>query len=344
MIACNVKSLRYLRVGFESLVVESYANSRDSVSDAMQRDNSTKFGEVMKRCKGSDNRAELLLRLARLQVDGFDFHYLIEGRSGLRFDFSCLRCLAMTSCCGLVEAFAILQISKTGSRNTSGVVGSLENLNSFKLRHERTSTVLQSQLETFLTSLRPLGTLQVILEGCSKPQDLTSILKIHGPRLQILVWDERSGKRSTALHTTSIGHSAVGRLRNIAMYCRRLKYLGLSLPWETIATKKQWRYRVTPKGPQDFVFSDYSLVALCLNCLRDLRALNIRNMPKVSSLEFPIPMEDMCKSLATMVMNEVAKSPGCTRRLRNIALGALTYSDLRIGAGFFPPGDLRDFL
>ena len=67
-------------------------------------------------------------------------------------------------------------------------------------------------------------------------------------------------------------------------------------------------------------------------------------MPEVPSLKFPVPMEDMCKSMATMIMNEVAKYPDCTHRLRNIALGALTYSDLRIGAGFFPPGDLRDFL
>ena len=249
MIACNVKSLRYLRVGFESMVVESYANSRDSVSDAMQRDNSTKFGEVIKRCKGSDNRAELLLRLARLQVDGFDFHYLIEGRSGLRFDFSCLRCLALTSCCGLVEAFAILQISKTGSRNTSGVVGSLENLNSFKLRHERTTKIFQSQLETFLTSLRPLLSLQVILEGCSEPQDLTPILEIHGLRLQVLVWDERSSKRSTALHTTSITPYRNGHVHKIAEHCRRLKCLGLSLDWEVIEALEAWRYHVFPKRP-----------------------------------------------------------------------------------------------
>ena len=70
----------------------------------------------------------------------------------------------------------------------------------------------------------------------------------------------------------------------------------------------------------------------------------MRNMPAVSSLQFPIPMETMCRSIVTTIMDEVAKSRYCTYLLKNIALGALTYSDLKIGAAMFPSGDLNDFL
>ena len=61
-------------------------------------------------------------------------------------------------------------------------------------------------------------------------------------------------------------------------------------------------------------------------------------------MRFPIPQEYLYKSLAQGFMDKMAEAPDFYQHLRTIAVGAMTYSDRKIGAASFPSEDLRDFL
>ena len=57
-----------------------------------------------------------------------------------------------------------------------------------------------------------------------------------------------------------------------------------------------------------------------------------------------IPMQYLCKSFATLFMDELVRQPNYDGCLSIIALGAVTYSDLKIGGEVAHPEDFRDFL
>ena len=250
LITHSVGSLNILALGFETEIAEAYASNRESVLDVMHHTNSTRFGEVMKRCSGLESPTALLLHLSRLRLDGFDLNYLIDGHCGLAFNLPTVNILSFTSCCGLMGAFQVIGVTKISSRVTPGIVGGLENLKVFKLRHERANTIFQSHLEAFLISLRPLLILEVILEGCSKTQDLTRILKTHGNSLLALVWDERTCQRSEPGRSTSLLPLGLGHLEQIVKFCRRLRWLGITFDWYSIGSSEQGRETVRPELPK----------------------------------------------------------------------------------------------
>ena len=66
-------------------------------------------------------------------------------------------------------------------------------------------------------------------------------------------------------------------------------------------------------------------------------------MPELPSLQFPATIEYTCKGFANLVIDALVSDGQCSRRLKTLALGALTYSDLYSTAPL-SAGDLRDFL
>ena len=231
----NLVSLNHLALGFETMIAKAYANDEPQ-SDSVISDRTCELGDNMNNHFLSERPLpHAPLALNHLELIGLNLYRIINGSIGILFNVCPLKTLVIHSCSGISDAFTLLKVQDPILRHAAGLFGSFQNLKNLEFRYEISTPDHKSILETFVVSLPPLVSLQVLLDGCTQAHDLEPILKIHGKSLRTLVWDERSGRRLGTWEDTSIileaGYNEEKNLETIARQCPNLVSLGLSLNW-----------------------------------------------------------------------------------------------------------------
>lgn len=231
MLASNSESLNVLHLGFTNRIAHDYALGRRPPYDEMSTSLANGVEKALAKL-GSDPL--IRLSLESLTLCGFDFDSVVRGEVGLDIDFSNLASLTLESCDGLSQALDLLGGQRDSPKLALGA------LKDFFLRLEEPVP----GLETFLTSIRGLVSLQVLIDGASAAQNIKPILKVHGESLRTLVWDERRGRRTKLGLSTSLLPFKFGNLKVISHFCRFLQVLAIPLDWEVISSSDENRRAV----------------------------------------------------------------------------------------------------
>ena len=227
MLAMNAKSLDDLHLGSTNRIAHKYALKRRPRYDKISTSLANDIRNLLSRISPDPL---IHLSLKSLTLCGFNFGSVVRGEIGLDIDFNNLTMLNLESCAGLNQAFHLL-----GGQVDSSKLA-LSALQDLFVRLETPDQTFPASLESFLTSIRRLRHLQVLIEGASAAQNLDPILKVHGESLRTLVWDERLGPRTQLGVSTSLLSSKVGNLKVISHYCRFLQVLAIPLDWEAISS------------------------------------------------------------------------------------------------------------
>ena len=240
MVYRNRDTLRHLGIGLEARIFEAFHHEDlyHEILDDPQQDLSEMFTHTLSDFdKDSESQAPML-KLESLKMIGLDLrlmlcgHSLLEGPSRVRpiIDLQNLASLSIESCSFLGRALPLLARK---SRDDS--VNNLPNLRSLTIRSEKSHRLRSSSLASFLCALSPLKILRVLFSGRGVLPRLSDILPIHGATLEILVWEDRLGRRGILESDGIPIHEEcdiVRRGRDIAKYCRNLVELGIAVEWE----------------------------------------------------------------------------------------------------------------
>ena len=236
MLAMNAGSLHNLHLGFTNRIAHEYALKRRPPYDEMSISLANDIEKLLSKI-GPDPLIHL--SLGSLTLCGFNFGSVVRGEIALDIDFNNLTMLRLESCAGLSQAFNLL----VGQVDSSKLA--LSALQDLFVRLETPDQTFSASLEIFLTSIRSLRHLQVLIEKASAAQNLEPILKVHGESLFTLVWDERRGPRRKLDASPSLLYTKVGNLKVISQYCRVLTVLAIPLYWEAISSSDEYHIKVT---------------------------------------------------------------------------------------------------
>lgn len=242
MIIKNAKTLNHLSLGCATRIAQDFTLKRRSRYDRL----SASFTADMEDIISARNQGDLLIHpyLESLHLCGFEVRKVISGEMALDIDFNNITQLRLESCPELGQAFPLL-VDQAGSS-----LGALEDL---FMRVEDPDAIFYGSLESFLTSVRGLINLRVLIDKAVSTQDLEPILKVHGKSLTTLVWEERRGPRTHLCACTSLLSSRLGNLKVISQYCPSLTTLAIPLDWEAISGTARYQGMVTryyhPTGP-----------------------------------------------------------------------------------------------
>ncbi|KAI4193997.1 MAG: hypothetical protein LQ348_002720 [Seirophora lacunosa] len=270
--------------------------------------------------RSEGSRESPALKLESCALKGLEADSILQSLGSTLVDVTNLTSLCLEACSGLERALQFL----------SGIDGgpSMMKLQSFVLRHTTADSKFGESLLKFLQSVPSLAHLSVLLESPNQVDCLPAVLQVHGQTLKSLVWDEQP-----------IGHNArnilippCSQLKDILEHCPGLVELGVCLNWEIFT------------GARDsFVVCIEPRIVDMINLLittqeaqrlfempKSLRTLNIRNMPPGGIREHPL---DAANSVLETIFNNTA-NVGESPPLETLALGALTYRDLRKGLAY----------
>ena len=212
MVAQNAETLHHLGLGFTTRIAHDIACGRSSPYNVM----SSSFAVCLKDTVSKSCLEPLIhLSLKSLSLGGFDLGSVIRGEMALDIDFRNITKLRLESCSGLSQAFSLF-IGQADSSKLA--LGALQDL---FLRLEDPDPNFSTGLESFLTSIRGLKHLQVLMEKIAAVHDIEPILKVHGKTLDTLVWDERSGPRKRLDVSTSRIPANLGHLKVISRNCQQ---------------------------------------------------------------------------------------------------------------------------
>lgn len=173
------------------------------------------------------------LKLDHVKLLAVDVCYIYEYGTGPFFDFNALKSLSLESCSRLETVLPVLSRADHGPGSPRG----MENLRSLTIRSEFPGESLQGHLQTFICSLTGLTSLFVMLDGVNTSTiQLETVLAVHGERLQKLIWDTRTGCRTSPRHDVSIIPPSYSHLDLISRLCPNLVELGSTFDWKTIST------------------------------------------------------------------------------------------------------------
>lgn len=337
MIAKNAQTLHHLSLGFTTGMAQLFARGRSPPYNVLSR----AFAAGVKgTLSDSDMEPLIHLSLESLSLVGLDLGCVIRGEMALDIDFRNVTELRLESCSGLSQAFSLF----IGQGDSSKLaLGALQDL---FVRLEDPDPNFSTSLETFLTSVRGLTHLQVLIEKVPAVQNLEPILRIHGKTLRTLVWDERSGPRKKLGVCTSRFSANLGHLKVISRNCPSLILLGIPLDWNLIGSSDSKVHDKVTKQPLSRVCgrSNGFQIGKYFRKMPCLEVLNIRNLPQLSA-RLPMPhMDYFVKSLATMFVDTVNKERESTLLLKTVAVGAPLYRDLLIGTHALPDTVLSDYV
>ena len=235
MIIKNAATLNHLRLGFISRIAHDFALRRRPQYDAM----SNMFSETVGFFLSDVNLSEVHLSLESLHLCGLNLEFVLQGRVALDIDFTKMTQLRLESCPGLSPAFSILMDPANSSKFALGALKDLF------IRLEDPDAHISNSLESFLTSIRGLIHLRVLIDNALADQDLEPILEIHGKTLRTLVWDERSGPRKRLDASTSLLSTSLARLKVVSQKCLSLTILGITLDWGAMTSTREYYATVT---------------------------------------------------------------------------------------------------
>ena len=230
MIVSNAKTLTTLRLGFATHIAHHFALERRPRYNEMSTSFTARVIDCLSKFKMDP---QIHLSLVSLYLCGLNIGAIVRGESAFHIDFNKITRLRLESCPGFVQAFSLL----TGHGDSSRLaLGALKILH---VRSEYSNLQFSSSLQNFLTSIRGLKHLTILLDNAWAAMDLEPILKVHGKTLYTLFWDERSGRRTHLSPSTCVLPGRLGNLRVISQNCRSLWSLGIPLGWEAINGSEQ---------------------------------------------------------------------------------------------------------
>lgn len=231
----NAETVDRLYLGFGTHLAHDFALIRDPLHYQM----TTFFANAVKKAlPKSDQKRPISLSLEYLGLCGLDLWDLVNGEMVLDIHFNNITELRLESCPRLSQAFTLLG----GQRDSAKLA--LSALKDLFVRIENPDPNFSSSLESFLTSIRGLTHLQVLIDDCEDVQNLEPILQVHGETLCTLIWDERSGPRRSWKVSTSMFSTKLGNLRVVSNHCPYLTILGLPLDWEAISSSDKYHKSV----------------------------------------------------------------------------------------------------
>ncbi|KAL9011235.1 MAG: hypothetical protein Q9173_003901 [Seirophora scorigena] len=266
-----------------------------------------------------ESRESPALRLESCTLKGLEADSILQSLGSTLVDVTNLTSLCLESCSGLERALQFLSGTDGGP--------SMMKLQSFVLRHTTADFKFGESLLKFLQSVPGLAHMSVLLESPNQVGCLRAILQVHGQTLKSLVWDEQP----IGHNTRNLLIPPYSQLKDIFEHCPGLIELGLCLNWETFTGARV-----------SFVVCIDPRIADMINILiitqeaqrlfgmpKSLRTLNIRNMPPGGVREDQLYAAN---SVLETIFNtaNVGESPP----LETLALGALTYRDLRKGLSY----------
>lgn len=237
MIVENAETLDHLELGFETRIAQDFALK---IHPPQYRLPSSFANAVRDLLPKSKLESPLTLSLGSLYLCGLDLRSVIQEELGFSIDFDKITDLRLESCPGLSQALPLLTGPGDPSRPTLGALQDLF------VRLEGSDPNFSIIFENFLTSVRGLVHLCVLVDYTGTVQNLEPILSVHGKTLCTLTWDERRGPRVQLDVSTSILSTKLGNLRIISQKCRNLTMLGLPLDWEAINNSDKYHDIVIP--------------------------------------------------------------------------------------------------
>ena len=229
LIVANADTLTHLSLGFTARIAHDLALKRRHHYDKM----STSFTAHVKDCLSKCNMYQQMhLSLDSLDLCGLDVGAIIRGESALHINFNNISQLKLESCPGLSQAFPLLTGQGDSSRLALGTIKDLH------VRVEDPDLNFSNSLKNFLTSIRGLIHLTILIDNVGTSMDLDPILKVHGKTLETLFWDERSGPRTHLSRSTCVS-SGFWNLGVISQNCPSLTSLGIPFSWEVIDGSEQ---------------------------------------------------------------------------------------------------------
>ena len=345
LLAKNLETLRHLRLGSEVNLAEQYANSGDTDPDENERFLlAYRIRETLqKKIAALNEDSTVVIRLESLSLIGFDLHTFANGLIAPELDFNCLGMLTLESCCGLEKAFPLFLGPKNGARKGKSTL----RLHTLAIRHESADTEFSRAFEKFLLSLKPLTHLHVLLEGPSEYDiRLHKILQVQGKSLRSLLWDERTGPRRDMFEDNYVCSADHENLEIVSRYCPGLKALGISLNWEDITGSGKHHKKVKVVFNMcHFLHADLCQISSSFSRLSQLQTLNIRNLPAATTHKTWLPNDYMMEGLAAIFLNVVTKNARNAQAmaLKTVAIGALTYGNVRVGMNHYTPSSTSEF-
>ena len=221
----NVETLTHLSLGFAHRIAHDFALERRPRYNEMSTSFTAHVKDSLSRCVVE---RKMHLSVQFLNLCGLDIGAIVRGESVFHIDFNKITRLRLESCPGLSQAFSLL----TGQGDSSRLA--LRAIRTLHVRVEDPDVHFSSTLSKFLTSIRGLISLTILIDNALGAMDLGPILKVHGKTLLALSWDERKGRRKHFSPSNCVLPGRFGNLRVICRYCRRLRGLGISLDWEAI--------------------------------------------------------------------------------------------------------------
>ncbi|KAI4126714.1 MAG: hypothetical protein LQ338_003617 [Usnochroma carphineum] len=329
----NMSGLRSFSLSAESSVLECYRMPYSNTSQTLDNSLQAVLYSVENRFKDHHEQDE-----ARPPLNGLDSFILTGLNLGLiimpksrYIDLSSLTSLTLESCSGLEDAFNAL----SNEKNQQGLPWRSElGLKSFYLRQESVTQRFRTQLLDFLSSIQALTSLSILLETNDRPGSFQEVLTTHGKSLRSLVWEERIDRREDFIPLPPVPLlSSLAQLDQIAEHCPDLIELGFPIDWRNFAipfrsqaeTKRYNRHRS----------------GTALRRMRNLRTLNIRNMPCVNPKDTGLQLKQFLTGFANSVLETLTeardrhgnKASG-TMALETLVLGSFTYRDVRTGTGY----------
>ena len=230
LMVANADTLTHLSLGFTARIAHDLALKRRPRYDKMSKS----FAAHMKDCLSKRNMYQQMhLSLDSLDLCGLDIGAVVRGDSALHINFNNITQLKLESCPGLVEAFPLL----TGQGNSSRLaLGAIKDLH---VREEDPDSRFKSRLKSFLTSIRGLIHLTILIDNVTTGMKLDPILKVHGKTLETLFWDEREKPRIHLNRSTCVVPGRIGNLEVISQNCPSLTSLGIPFNWEVIHGSEQ---------------------------------------------------------------------------------------------------------
>ncbi|KAL8955101.1 MAG: hypothetical protein Q9193_006910 [Seirophora villosa] len=330
----NSDSLQHLSLGAEIQALRRYHKTDQDHCDSTR----DWLGNLMKEfmddevdvygAKQGSSGGQYCLAVSAFELKGLDFSEIINPHA-VFLDLPSLTSLKLESCVGLDRAFEIL----AGGKNSKGRLSRSElRLRSFHIRQESSSQRFIAHLLDFLSAITGLTHLSVLLEGTvpSSAQRFTPVFVAHGKSLRSLVWDERLVRRTSYIPPGEDVPTPHIQLETIAEHCPYLVELGILVDWRAFST--MYKRGRGPPNRQSTIFA--------FQKMKQLRTLNLRNMPYIDPKATMLNYEELHASYATSVLktlqhypHENTIDPRVLSKLQTLALGALTYRDVYNGLG-----------
>ena len=233
LIVSNANTLKQLHLGNNVNLAKAYV-AHHSIQSA-QTVNASDFATYLKSGVVALRRSLTVLPcLQQLTLTGFDVDQVALGSLGVRLCLHSLKSLILESCSGVEQAFiSMLECTHCNSGNS----GNLQ-LEALKIRHENATPLFQEYLWDFLKGFSGLKRLELMLEGPSHmpPAHIQSIFRVHGRTLSTLLWDQRTGPRTSVNSDTSLSHHSL--LGLVARKCPKIQELGLNINWSRMLSSQ----------------------------------------------------------------------------------------------------------